>query len=236
VLPLVEVIHGESSSQDVIDQGLNFIHKIRKLPLPVKSDFGFLVNRILVPYNEEAFILYYEERVPGAYIDQELVDFGMPMGPIELSDHVGLDITLSVAQKFKAAGLLKSDFPPELIELIEQGNVGRKSGKGIYQWRDNKAMKPTYDKHNLPPDIQDRIILRLLNECVLCLRKKIVTSEELIDAGAIFGVGFAPFRGGPMKYAHDRGINNIIKQLELFTARYGERFKPDAGWKLLAEE
>jgi 3-hydroxyacyl-CoA dehydrogenase/enoyl-CoA hydratase/3-hydroxybutyryl-CoA epimerase len=119
---------------------------------------------------------------------------------------------------------------------VEAKKLGRKSGEGFYRWQDGKAQKREIppDSASPPPDLQDRLILAMLNEAVACLREGIVADADLLDAGAVFATGFAPFRGGPLQYARDRGIKSVVERLNELSNRYGERFRPDAGWELIS--
>jgi 3-hydroxyacyl-CoA dehydrogenase/enoyl-CoA hydratase/3-hydroxybutyryl-CoA epimerase len=116
---------------------------------------------------------------------------------------------------------------------VDQKKLGRKSGEGFYVWRDGKALKPESAQFALPADLEDRLILPMLNEAVACLREGVIEDADLLDAGAIFATGFAPFRGGPLHYARERGIPEVTARLEELARRYGERFRPDPGWRQL---
>ena len=158
----------------------------------------------------------------------------MPMGPIELADSVGLDICLSVAEKMSAA--LHNPVPDRLRQLVDAGNLGRKSGSGFSHWSKDQAVKPAVQTQLALSDeeISDRLILRMINESVACLREGVVADENLLDAGVIFGTGFAPFRGGPMHYVHSRGPSQVQDRLEEFEGRFGEHFHADDGWGAIA--
>lgn len=230
-MPLVEIVHGEDTSNVVFQRALNFVRKIDKLPLPVKSSPGFLVNRILLPYMLEAVALL-EEGIPGPVIDKAAVDFGMPMGPIELADTVGLDICLAALEKLATTG---ENVPSKLKEYVLRGELGRKTGKGFYEYKKGQVIKPPIsDKGSLPQDIIDRLTMRLLNEAMACLREGIVENADLLDAGCIFGFGFPPFRGGPLTYARTQGKDQMVKILESLESRYGIRFAKDSGWQKAA--
>jgi len=123
--------------------------------------------------------------------------------------------------------------PPVLIDLVEQKKLGRKSGEGFYVWRDGKPVRPAPQHLDVPPDLEDRLILPMLNEAVAALREGVVEDADLLDAGAIFATGFAPFRGGPLQYAKSRGIETITSRLVELEWRHGGRFRPDAGWSRL---
>jgi 3-hydroxyacyl-CoA dehydrogenase/enoyl-CoA hydratase/3-hydroxybutyryl-CoA epimerase len=230
-LQLVEVVQGDGTDSRVLQDALQFTRRLDKLPLPCKSAPGFVVNRILSPYvNEALFAL--EAGIPAAVIDRAAVQFGMPLGPIELTDVVGLDVSLQVARVLGAA--FQREVPRVLISLVEQKKFGRKSGQGFYLWRDGKAQKLKMAGFTEPPDLQDRLILPMLNEAVACLREGTVADADLLDAGAVFATGFAPFRGGPLQYAKQRGIAIVTRRLHELAERYGERFRPDAGWPLIS--
>ncbi len=227
-MPLVEVIQGSNTSEEELAKGLAFTKRIGKLPLPCRSAPGFVVNRALLPYMMEA-ILAAEEGVPLVLIDRAATDFGMPMGPIELTDTVGLDVGYHVGRILSEAFDLP--VPAMLKELVEKKQLGRKTGRGFYVYQDNKPVKPAAGQAETPADLQDRLILPMLNESVALLREGVVADEDLLDAGAIFGTGFAPFRGGPINYARARGINDVVASLNVLAKRYGNRFEPDVGWE-----
>jgi 3-hydroxyacyl-CoA dehydrogenase/enoyl-CoA hydratase/3-hydroxybutyryl-CoA epimerase len=231
-LQLVEVVQGAGTDAQVAKDALKFTRKLDKLPLPCRSSPGFVVNRILTPYvNEALFAL--ESGIAAEVIDRAAVDFGMPMGPIELTDVVGLDISLNVGRVLSEA--LRREIPPILIKLVDEKKFGRKSGEGFYRWADGKAQKREIPADaSSPTDLQDRLILAMLNEAVACLREGIVADADLLDAGAVFATGFAPFRGGPLQYARDRGLKSVVERLNELAGRYGERFRPDAGWDLIS--
>ena len=166
-------------------------------------------------------------------IDKAAVKFGMPMGPVELADTVGLDICLSVAKNLSKYH--HTVIPERLIKMVEAGQLGRKSGSGFYTYKNGKRVKekmkvlPTLDAQT----IQQRLIGRMLNESVACLREHVIGDQDMLDAGMIFGTGFAPFTGGPLNYARSVGIDKIVSQLRELETQYGERFAPDAGWELV---
>lgn len=232
-MPLVEVVHYPATRPEVLTTALAFTRRIDKLPLPCRSSPGFLVNRVLFPYLHEALHAA-GDGIGFDAIDRAAVDFGMPMGPIELSDVVGLDVLLHVGEIVTKA--LQQEPPPfvsRVRELVQQGKLGRKSGEGFYRWSEGKIVRAQTEKQPVPADLQDRLILSLVNECVACLREGIVADADLIDAGVIFGTGFAPFRGGPLTYARARGTEQCQGRLGELAQRYGARFKPDAGWRQL---
>ena len=229
-LPLVEIVQGAATQAAVVQGALTFTRKLDKLPLPCKSAPGFVVNRILTPYvNEALFAL--ESGIPADVIDRAGKDFGMPMGPIELTDVVGLDVSLHVGRVLAQA--LQRQVPDVLVRLVEQKKLGRKSGEGFYRWRDGKPVRADTPQAAVPADLEDRLILPMLNEAVAVLREGVVEDADLLDAGAIFATGFAPFRGGPLQYAKARGIPNVTARLTELMQLYGERFRPDPGWQHL---
>ena len=194
-MPLVEVVRGEASREDEIDKGAAFVTAIDKFPLVVKSVPGFLVNRVLAPYLTGAMqrLQAGEEKEK---IDEAARTFGMPMGPIELADTVGLDVCAHVGRVLNFGG-----GGSELDRMVSQGKLGKKSGEGFYIWKDGRPQKAdkTYDKADLER-LGRELVEPLIAECERCRDEGIVASADLIDAGVIFGTGFAPFRGGPLHF------------------------------------
>jgi 3-hydroxyacyl-CoA dehydrogenase/enoyl-CoA hydratase/3-hydroxybutyryl-CoA epimerase len=228
MMPLVEIVVSEETSAESRDDAIAFVRKIDKLPLPVKSKPGFLVNRVLMPYLMEAVALA-EEGATLEEIDIAATNFGMPMGPVELADKVGLDVCLSVAKNLTSH--YGGHIPERLEELVKVGDLGPKSSRGFYQYKNKKPIRQkrhTSGKFS-EQEIADRLILRMLNESVACLREQIVEDEELLDAGMIFGTGFAPFRGGIIHYAETIGFSQLTELYKSYEERYGDRFKADKG-------
>jgi len=230
MLPLVEVIRCDDTEQDALDIGFGFVKGIGKLPLECMSSPGFVVNRILAPYMAEAMELA-ESGVPLDIIDRAAETFGMPMGPVELVDSIGIDVALHVSQVLGAA--MNRPVPEKLAEMVKAGQLGRKSGQGFYRWEEGKAIKARSEFSGATAEIEDRLILPMVNEAVACLDDGVVNDADLLDAGVIFGTGFAPFRGGPLNYARERGIEMTIARLDEFTERYGQRFTPHQGFARL---
>lgn len=230
-MQLVEIIADEGTDEAARNRAAAFTVAIDRLPLPVASAPGFLINRVLSPYMHEAMVLM-EEGVAPTEIDSVAKQFGMPMGPIELADTVGLDICLHVGEILgKAFGGEPSAI---LREKVAQKRLGRKTNVGFYEYDKDKVITPQSEGVPMPRnDIRDRMILRMLNEAVACLREGIVADADLVDVGMVFGTGFAPFRGGPLNYARDRGVGECRRRLEALAGEYGERFSPDAGWGAL---
>jgi 3-hydroxyacyl-CoA dehydrogenase / enoyl-CoA hydratase / 3-hydroxybutyryl-CoA epimerase len=229
LMPLVEIIRGSETDETVVQQALAFGKNIGKLPLAVKSSPGFLVNRILMPYILEAVTMV-DEGIPAEVIDKAATDYGMPMGPIELADTVGLDICKSVANILSAA--LGMPLPDNLKQLSDK-KLGKKTGAGFYQYKGNKPIKNKNASYANPQEVQDRLVMRLLNEATACLREGIVEEQDLIDAGVIFGTGFAPFRGGPLEYIRSSDIDKLSHTMRQLQSKFGERFTKDAGWDML---
>ncbi|MGD0491701.1 MAG: 3-hydroxyacyl-CoA dehydrogenase NAD-binding domain-containing protein [Steroidobacteraceae bacterium] len=231
-MQLVEIVQGAGTNAEWLQKALWFTRKLDRLPLPCKSAPGFVVNRILMPYiNEALFAL--SEGIPAAVIDKAGTRFGMPVGPIELADVVGLDVALHVGGVLAAA--FGRQVPEILVKQVNDKKLGRKSGEGFYLWRDGKAVHAPTHPVTVPADLEDRLILPMLNEAVAALREGVIEDADLLDAGAVFATGFAPFRGGPLQYAKARGISQTIQRLNQLATRYGERFRPDAGWSLLSD-
>ena len=207
-MPLVEVVRGPGSREDVVRQGCAFVAAIDKFPLITKSTPGFLVNRVLGPYMFDA-IRRIEEGQPKEKIDAAAEKFGMPMGPVELADTVGLDICANVA------AVLGNPPPPnsELARLVAAGKLGKKTGSGFYVWADGKAQKAPaeYDQAELDRLGKD-LVKPLIDECEKCLAEGVVADADHVDAGVIFGTGFAPFRGGPLHYRASQKTQPVSTQ------------------------
>ncbi|HEX2239471.1 MAG TPA: 3-hydroxyacyl-CoA dehydrogenase NAD-binding domain-containing protein [Gammaproteobacteria bacterium] len=197
-MPLIEVVRSTHSHDAMVAAALGFVRRIDKLPLETKSSPGFLVNRVLAPYLLEA-IKMVDDGIPISVIDQAIKDFGMLMGPLEMADIVGLDIALSVGE------ILSREYgyvvPEKLRAMVAEGRLGRKSGQGFYAYKDGAPVrdkKVSYASNSQA--LQSRLIQRLINEALACLRDGVVRDADLVDAGVVFGAGFAPFRGGPLHY------------------------------------
>ncbi|HKH00694.1 MAG TPA: 3-hydroxyacyl-CoA dehydrogenase NAD-binding domain-containing protein, partial [Bradyrhizobium sp.] len=231
-LQLVEVVSHDGSDQQMLAQALAFVGAIDRLPLPVKSSPGFVVNRALTPYMLEAMVML-DENIDKLAIDAAAERFGMPMGPIELADQVGLDICLAVGDmlRSKFPDLLPAT-PAWLRDKVAKGELGRKAGRGFYVWKDGKAEKRASSPGTAQPtpEMIDRLILPISNVCVACLREGIAEDADLVDGAMIFGTGYAPFRGGPLNYARSRGPENVTSSLRALAEKFGDRFTPDAGW------
>jgi 3-hydroxyacyl-CoA dehydrogenase/enoyl-CoA hydratase/3-hydroxybutyryl-CoA epimerase len=178
-------------------------------------------------------MLMLDEKIDKSVIDAAAKKFGMPMGPIELADQVGLDICLAVADMLKRElNWAMPEAPQWLRDKVEQKKLGKKTGEGLYVWKEGKAVKrpgaPEPD-----PDMADRLLLPMVNVCVALLREGVSDDPDVVDGAMIFGAGFAPFRGGPLHYARQRGAADIKAKLAVLALAHGDRFKPDAGWDSL---
>jgi len=200
---LVEVVSGERTEPALAQRAAAFVRRIDKLPLPVKDSPGFLVNRVLGPYMQNAFRLL-DEAIKAETIDAAMESFGMPMGPIELADTVGLDICLAAGKELAKKGAQgEAEAPKVLLNKVAQGQLGKKTGQGIYRYAGGKAVK---DEPGQPsPEMVEALIKPYLDEAQAVLAEGIVADADLIDAGLIFGTGFAPFRGGPLHYLETKG-------------------------------
>ena len=228
LMPLVEIIRHDGMDPRTEQRLAGFCRAIDKFPVPVAGTPGFLVNRVLFPYMLEAASAY-AEGIPGPVIDKAAVNFGMPMGPIELVDTVGLDVAAGVGAEL--APFLGLPIPAALATPPEAGRRGKKDGQGLYKWENGKAVKPEIPQgYTAPADLEDRLILPLLNEAVACLHDGVVADADLLDAGVIFGTGFAPFRGGPIQYIRETGVDVLLQRLRQLEARHGARFAPRPGW------
>ncbi|MBX3680466.1 MAG: enoyl-CoA hydratase/isomerase family protein [Rhodocyclaceae bacterium] len=209
MLPLVEVVSGARSDAVMVRKAMAFVRGIDKLPLPVRSAPGFLVNAVLGPYMLAA-LRCVDEGIAAETIDAALEAFGMPIGPVELVDTVGLDIAMAAGKALTGGA---ADQPPRrLAELHGSGRLGRKSGEGFYRWIDGKAQKSTQGE--IPAGLAERIIEPLLEATRRCVEEGVVDDGDLADAGVIFGTGFAPFTGGPMNYLRMRGADGEIPAID----------------------
>ncbi len=226
-MQLVEIVRGRQTSDSSVERARAFTVAIDRMPLDVRSSPGFLVNRVLMPYLIEAMMLS-QEGVAIEEIDDAATRFGMPMGPVLLADTVGLDICLSVAEML--SGPLGIPVPERLRETVGRGDLGKKSGKGFYAYDKSgkPRRRPVRGHSDLP--VTERLILRMLNEAVACVREGVVDNLDAVDAGMVFGTGFAPYLGGPMRYAEALGEVGISSSLRRLAQEYGPRFEPDEAW------
>lgn len=223
-MDLVEIVSSILTAKEVTQAACAFVGQIAKLPLPVKSSPGFLINRVLMPYLMECVQLL-DEGYSAETIDEAALEFGMFMGPVELADTVGMDVCLAVAENLTRH--FGGTVPQKLRDMVKAGKLGRKTGEGFYQYKNGKPVKKRAVNVVKDQHIADRLILRMVNESAACLREHVVADSDLLDAGMIFATGFAPFRGGPMNYAKDIGTNNLENLFKTLETKYGERFKVD---------
>jgi 3-hydroxyacyl-CoA dehydrogenase/enoyl-CoA hydratase/3-hydroxybutyryl-CoA epimerase len=202
-LQLVEVVSGAQTREDLVRKAIAFVRQIDKLPLPVQDSPGFLVNRVLGPYMQNAFRML-DEGVKPETLDAAMEAFGMPMGPIELADTVGLDICLAAGKELAKKGKQGEDAeaPQALLNKVALGHLGRKTGQGIYRYEKGRAVKGQPGAWR--PELVEALIEPYLGEAKAVLAEGIVADADLIDAGLIFGTGFAPFRGGPLHYLESK--------------------------------
>jgi 3-hydroxyacyl-CoA dehydrogenase / enoyl-CoA hydratase / 3-hydroxybutyryl-CoA epimerase len=233
-MQLVEIVRGTKTDAATLNAAIRFARQIGKLPVLVKDSPGFLVNRILLPYMVEAVRLFAEGyRVEN--IDHVMLEFGMPMGPLRLADEVGLDVAEHVAKdltnRLKHLGPLKDT----LGKMIAKGWLGRKSGKGFYEYTSSSNEKVNEQFGNLQPaepatqnegDLRDRLVLSMVNEAARTIGEKIVDASEDVDFGMIMGTGWAPFRGGPLRFADHLGISTVVSRLNNLRDRVAPYFDP----------
>jgi 3-hydroxyacyl-CoA dehydrogenase / enoyl-CoA hydratase / 3-hydroxybutyryl-CoA epimerase len=200
-LQLVEVVSSDTTDQVNAKKAAAFVRFIDKLPLPVKDSPGFLVNRVLGPYMQNALRMLDEGHKPET-LDAAMEAFGMPMGPAELADTVGLDICLAAGKALSKNLSSEKEVPQVLANKVALGHLGKKTGQGIYRWENGKAVKGQPDAFDR--QLIDALIEPYLDEARAALADGIVADAELVDAGLIFGTGFAPFRGGPLHYLETR--------------------------------
>ncbi|MFV1994733.1 MAG: 3-hydroxyacyl-CoA dehydrogenase NAD-binding domain-containing protein, partial [Verrucomicrobiales bacterium] len=239
-MQLVEIVVPETTDPAVVESALAFVKAIAKLPVIVSDTPGFLVNRVLMPYLVEAGLLY-QAGVSARAIDEAMLDFGMPMGPLRLLDEIGLDVALDVAQTLAAAFPERMMVPPILERLVAEGRLGHKGGGGFYQrgpGQQPARETPEREMHLGADELRERMTLLMVNEAARCLEQRVVATPEDADFAMIMGTGFAPFRGGPLRYADDLGIPVVVETLRRLAqqAQFGppERFQPCA--RLLAME
>ncbi|TVS13173.1 MAG: hypothetical protein EA419_02555 [Wenzhouxiangella sp.] len=197
-MPLVEVVHDAKSDPQRVADGSSFATQIGKYALPVTSTPGFLVNRVLAPYMRNAMKIH-REGIPKEALDKAAEQFGMPMGPVELADTVGLDVGLGVIDTLM--GDQAGEDRKVLEEMVKEGKLGKKSGEGFYQWKKGKPQREAKAHEGYDLDhLARQLMAPYFEECQACLKDEVVESADLLDAGMIFGTGFAPFRGGPLHY------------------------------------
>ncbi len=244
-MQLVEVGVGAKTSPDVAQRALKFVQQIGKLPIVVRDSPGFLVNRILLPYLAEAARCF-QMGASVTEIDETMLEFGMPMGPLRLIDEVGVDIAADVAGTLSARFAPRLNVPEILPKMISAGMLGRKNGRGFYLHERGREARPN-DRANEfrqgqgassldAQEIQRRMVLLMVNEAARCLEEKVVDSAETVDFGMVMGTGFAPFRGGPLRFADELGVTTIVDELTRLSEVAGPTYEPCALLKKMAAE
>jgi 3-hydroxyacyl-CoA dehydrogenase/enoyl-CoA hydratase/3-hydroxybutyryl-CoA epimerase len=252
-MKLVEVVIAEQTSEDTRDRSLAFVRQIGKLPVIVRDSPGFLVNRVLFPYLLDAAELF-ESGADAATIDNALVQWGMPMGPLRLIDEIGVDITIDIGNTLEKAYGRRDHVSSVLLWLRDGKMLGRKAGAGFYkydgkaqtpneslaQWRrapvvagggdpgsheGSATTRPASPTPATADDLPNRLVFLMVNEAARCVEEKVVGSPEDADYGMILGTGFAPFRGGPLRFAEHFGLKNVVAELERL-AQTEEKFSP----------
>jgi 3-hydroxyacyl-CoA dehydrogenase/enoyl-CoA hydratase/3-hydroxybutyryl-CoA epimerase len=251
-MKLVEVVIAKQTSDETRDRSLAFVRQVGKVPVIVRDSPGFLVNRVLFPYLLDAAELF-ESGVDAERIDRALVEWGMPMGPLRLIDEIGVDIAIDIGNTLEKVYGQRDHVAAVLLWLRDQQMLGRKTGAGFYKyegkgqtpndslisWRSGLHGEPEgAEGPNIPPDsrrdprlplneeeLTHRLIFLMVNEAARCVEKGVVDSPEDADYGMILGTGFAPFRGGPLRFAEHFGLKEIVEELERL-ARTEEKFTP----------
>lgn len=231
-MPLVEIVVASCTSDETLARSLEFVKAIKKTPVVVRDRPGFLVNRLLMPYMNEAAYLF-SEGVRIDHIDKVALRFGMPMGPLHLLDVVGLDVAEKVAGVLSAAYGERMAPCPLFDRMKKEDRLGQKNEKGFYIYSGKKKFPDESLYAGLPDvpkitneEIADRLILTMVNEAARVLEENVVEDAETVDVGMLLGAGFPPFRGGLLKYADDRGLQACVDRLYTFSERIGVRFAP----------
>ncbi|MEY4199056.1 MAG: Fatty acid oxidation complex subunit alpha [Verrucomicrobiota bacterium] len=241
-MQLVEVIHTPRTDAEVVRRALKFVQAMGKLPVLVKDSPGFVVNRVLMPYLVEAARLF-EAGAEVAELDEAMLDFGMPMGPLRLVDEVGTDVSLHVAETLASHYHRRMAVPEVLGKLVKGGHLGRKSGEGFYLHKGKEAtvgesaerfVKDDSAANLDRVDLELRMVLLMVNEAARCVEEGIVSGPEDVDFAMIMGAGFAPFRGGPLRHADTLGVANVLRAMNELVDEGEERFAPCALLKDLA--
>jgi 3-hydroxyacyl-CoA dehydrogenase / enoyl-CoA hydratase / 3-hydroxybutyryl-CoA epimerase len=232
-MQLVEVVTAPQTDPEVVRRAVQFARQIGKLPVVVKDSPGFLVNRILVPYFLEAGLLF-ENGASATNIDEAMLDFGMPMGPMRLIDEVGVDIAADVAATLAARFNDRLLVPELLHKMIAKGWLGRKSGRGFYVYSGKKKIVPNREAEALlrshdaaaldRAELQKRLSLLIVNEAARCVEERISSGPEMVDFAMVMGTGFAPFRGGPLRYAETFDLRRVVDELDRLSAVAGPRY------------
>ncbi len=245
-MPLIEVIAGAKSSPETVATLFELAKKLGKTPIVVKDGPGFLVNRLLLPYMNEALFLFLEG-VSVDRIDRVMLEFGMPMGPLRLVDEVGIDTASKVAKILNNAFGARAEACPISESIVKSGRLGRKNGKGFYVYEDGKHVAIDDTVVQLVPnrtnrsvnltdlELVQRMTYAMVNEAALAVQEGVVKTPGEVDLAMIMGTGFPPFRGGLLRYADSESPKKIVDTLEKFAAAgAGERLRPSAALKEVA--
>ena len=239
---LVEVVPHENTERWVISAAAGFVRSLGKTAVVVADSPGFWVNRILAPYLREAWILL-ESGADPLELDKEMIEFGFPVGPVTLLDEVGLDVVLESSHALGEAYGERMSPRASLSRLVGDGRLGRKSGRGLFEYRkdkkkriDKSSMELICDQDSPPPNrTSERLVYAMLNEAAAAFAEGVVGSARDGDMGAILGFGFPPFRGGPLRYIDRIGLSEVIKTLKELSEEFGQRFEPVTNLKQMAE-
>ena len=244
-MQLVEVIVGRGTDPEVVRRAVRFVQQLGKLPVVVQDSPGFLVNRILMPYLIEAGHLF-ESGARVEDIDETMLDFGMPMGPLRLIDEVGIDVAQHVADTLAQKFSSRMDTPAVLNRMLEAKLLGRKGGRGFYIYSGKKdavvdaeidRFQRSKSSANLNrEELRNHMVFLMVNEAARCLEERLVGSADDVDFGMIMGTGFAPFRGGPLRYADRFGISTLVNEMDQLASRGETRFAPCDLLKQMAQE
>jgi 3-hydroxyacyl-CoA dehydrogenase/enoyl-CoA hydratase/3-hydroxybutyryl-CoA epimerase len=233
-MQLVEIVVARQTSPEVLQRALSFVQQIGKLPVIVKDSPGFLVNRILMPYLVEAGNLF-DAGASVTELDEAMLDFGMPMGPMLLLDEVGVDVAMHVAQTLAANYSDRMKVPEMLNKMVQAGLLGRKAGRGFYLHAKGKKPQPNLELSAKPgtqnsklktQDLQERMTLLMVNEAARCLEEEVVTDPADVDFAMIMGTGFAPFRGGPLRHADTLGAAKLVGAMDRLVQSGAGHFAP----------
>ncbi len=232
-MKLIEVVVGQQTEPETTERALAFARQIGKLPVVVQDSPGFLVNRVLFPYLLDAAELF-QAGVSAEEIDSALVAWGMPMGPLRLIDEIGVDITVDIADTLEKAYGRRDEAAPILRKMLEAKMLGRKSGSGFYKYEGksqapNEALEEWREatgENFAAENLADRLIFLMVNEAARCLEERVIATPADADFGMMMGTGFAPFRGGPLRYADHRGPKTIVTEMDGLHSRAGAKFAP----------
>jgi 3-hydroxyacyl-CoA dehydrogenase/enoyl-CoA hydratase/3-hydroxybutyryl-CoA epimerase len=250
-MPLVEVVHAPATYYQTLTALLQFAVALGKTPVVVKDSPGFVVNRILMPYLNEAVIILREGKLSVKQIDRVMCRFGMPVGPLDLLDQVGLDIAAHIEASMRP--LLGDRFEPNPVfeQMCKRGWLGQKKGLGFYRHQEGKKSENDeailsivnggqgsveFGTEDPGSDARDRMVLLMVNEAAACFCEGLAADAPSLDLAVVFGTGWAPHRGGPLRYADDRGLGEIVRVLDAFSKKFGRRFEPCTELRRRAEE